>query len=105
MNKAGIVDAVHAKISGTKKTAEDAVDAVFETITNALAKLRLWEFSCKAANSPRRGKSQDRPKDSNQRNKDPEIQSRKGAEGGGKVAIEIMNINLGSPGISYFLLY
>ena len=38
MNKAGIVDAVHAKISGTKKTAEDAVDAVFETITNALAK-------------------------------------------------------------------
>lgn len=38
MNKAGIVDAVHAKISGTKKTAEDAVDTVFETITNALAK-------------------------------------------------------------------
>ncbi len=38
MNKAGIVDAVHAKISGTKKTAEDAVDTVFETITNTLAK-------------------------------------------------------------------
>jgi DNA-binding protein HU-beta len=38
MNKAGIVDAVHAKIGGTKKTAEDAVDVVFDTITNTLAK-------------------------------------------------------------------
>ena len=38
MNKAGIVDAVHAKIGGTKKTSEDAVDAVFDTITNTLAK-------------------------------------------------------------------
>jgi DNA-binding protein HU-beta len=38
MNKMGLVDAVHMKIGGTKKTAEDAVDTVFDTITNALAK-------------------------------------------------------------------
>ena len=38
MNKAGIADAVHAKIGGTKKTAEDAVDAVFDTITETLSK-------------------------------------------------------------------
>ena len=34
----GIVEAVHAKIGGTKKTAEDAVDSVFDTITMTLAK-------------------------------------------------------------------
>lgn len=34
----GIVDAVHAKIGGTKKGAEDAVDTVFDTITQALAR-------------------------------------------------------------------
>ena len=38
MNKMGIVDAVNAKIGGTKKTAEDAVDVVFETITGELSK-------------------------------------------------------------------
>ena len=38
MNKAGIADAVHAKIGGTKKIAEDAVDAVFDTITETLSK-------------------------------------------------------------------
>lgn len=38
MNKMGIVDIVHAKLGGTKKTAEDVVDAVFETIMNTLAK-------------------------------------------------------------------
>lgn len=38
MNKMGIVDAVHAKVGGNKKTAEDAVDAVFDTIMNALGK-------------------------------------------------------------------
>lgn len=38
MNKVGLVDAVHAKISGTKKTAEDAVDTVFDTIMQTLGK-------------------------------------------------------------------
>ncbi len=38
MNKMGLVDAVCEKIGGTKKTAEDAVDTVFETITATLAK-------------------------------------------------------------------
>jgi len=33
----GLVDAVHAKIGGTKKTAEDAVDTMFDTIMKTLA--------------------------------------------------------------------
>lgn len=33
----GIVDAVHAKMGGTKKSAEDAVDTVFETIMKTLS--------------------------------------------------------------------
>lgn len=37
MNKDGLVDAVYVKISGTKKTAEDAVDTVFDTIMKTLA--------------------------------------------------------------------
>ena len=37
MNKMGLVDAVHAKIGGTKKTAEDAVDTMFDTIMKTLA--------------------------------------------------------------------
>lgn len=38
MNKMGIVDAVHEKLGGTKKTAEDVVDIVFETIMATLGK-------------------------------------------------------------------
>ncbi len=34
----GLVDALHAKIGGTKKTAEDAVDTVFDTVMKELAK-------------------------------------------------------------------
>lgn len=34
----GLVDAVHAKIGCTKKTAEDAVDTVFDTIMATLGK-------------------------------------------------------------------
>ena len=34
----GLVDAVHAKLGGTKKTAEDVVDMVFDNIMNTLAK-------------------------------------------------------------------
>ena len=30
------IDAIHEKIGGTKKTVEEVVDAVFDTITNAL---------------------------------------------------------------------
>ena len=33
----GIVDEVHAKIGGTKKSAEDAVDMVFDIITKGLS--------------------------------------------------------------------
>ena len=38
MNKAGIVDIVHAKLGGTKVAAEEIVDLVFDTITNAMKK-------------------------------------------------------------------
>lgn len=38
MHKAGLVDAVHAKLGGTKKSAEDAVDTVFDTIMKALGR-------------------------------------------------------------------
>ena len=38
MNKAGIVEAVSAVLGGTKKSAEDAVEAVFDTITKTLSK-------------------------------------------------------------------
>ena len=34
----GLVDAVNEKIGGTKKSAEDAVDTVFDMITATLAK-------------------------------------------------------------------
>lgn len=38
MNKADLVDAVHTKLQGTKKAAEEAVDTVFDGITGSLAK-------------------------------------------------------------------
>lgn len=38
MNKMALVDAVCEKIGVSKKTAEDAVDTVFDTITTSLAK-------------------------------------------------------------------
>lgn len=38
MNKMGLVEAVTAKLGGTKKTAEDVVDTVFDTIVNTLAR-------------------------------------------------------------------
>jgi len=34
----GLVDAVHAKIGGTKKATEDAIDTVFDTIMKELGK-------------------------------------------------------------------
>lgn len=36
MNKSDLADAVLNKVGGTKKAADDAVDAVFDTIANAL---------------------------------------------------------------------
>ncbi len=38
MNKADIVEAVHAKLGGTKVVAEEVVDLVFDSITNSLKK-------------------------------------------------------------------
>ena len=38
MNKMGLVDVVHEKLGGTRKVAIDVVDAVFDTITQTLAK-------------------------------------------------------------------
>ncbi len=38
MNKAGIVDAVHAVIGGTKVSAEQAVDSMVNTIIDTLKK-------------------------------------------------------------------
>ncbi len=38
MNKADLADAVFEKIGGTKKAAEDAVETVFDSITNSLKK-------------------------------------------------------------------
>jgi DNA-binding protein HU-beta len=38
MNKAGIVDAVHKILGGTKVQAEQVVDAVIDSITNTLKK-------------------------------------------------------------------
>ncbi len=38
MNKAGIVDAVHEKLGGTKTQAEEIVDMIFENITSSLKK-------------------------------------------------------------------
>lgn len=38
MNKIGLVEAVQAKLGGTKRTAEDAVDTVFDTIAKALGR-------------------------------------------------------------------
>jgi len=36
MNKQSIIDAVHAKIGGTKVSAEEAVDTMIETIVSSL---------------------------------------------------------------------
>lgn len=38
MNKAGLAEAVYAKLGGTKKMAEDAVETVFDAIMQSLAK-------------------------------------------------------------------
>ena len=68
MNKQGIAEAVHAKIGGTKVSAEQAVDTMIETIVNTLKKgeevsiAGLGIFSVKSraarqARNPRTGES------------------------------------------------
>lgn len=68
MNKQGIVEAVHQKIGGTKVSAEQAVDAVIDSIVSTLSKgdevsiAGLGIFTVKAraartARNPRTGES------------------------------------------------
>lgn len=68
MNKAGIVDAVHTKLGGTKVQAEQVVDMMLETIINTMKKgeevsiAGLGIFSVKhraarTARNPRTGES------------------------------------------------
>ncbi len=38
MNKADLIEALHGKLQGTKKSAEEAVDTLFDTITSSLSK-------------------------------------------------------------------
>ena len=38
MNKMGLVETVQAKMGGTKRSAEDVVDTIFDTIMKTLAK-------------------------------------------------------------------
>lgn len=38
MNKSDIADVVHQKMGGTKKSADEVVDLVFDTITKSLSK-------------------------------------------------------------------
>lgn len=72
MNKASIVDAVHAKLGGTKVQAEQAVETMIETIVGALKKgdevsiAGLGIFSAKErkarkARNPRTGEMVDVP--------------------------------------------
>ncbi len=72
MNKAGIVDAVHAKLGGTKVQAEQAVETMIETIVAGLKKgdeisiAGLGIFSAKQraarkARNPRTGEMVDVP--------------------------------------------
>ena len=37
MNKSGLAEAVNAKLGGTKKMADDAVETVFDTIIQSLS--------------------------------------------------------------------
>jgi DNA-binding protein HU-beta len=68
MNKAGIVDAVHAKLGGTKVQAEQVVDTMIDTIVGTMKKgeevsiAGLGIFSVKrraarTARNPRTGES------------------------------------------------
>ena len=63
MNKASIVEAVHAKLGGTKVQAEEAVDTMLESIIGSLKKgeevsiagLGIFSVKTRAARNPRTG--------------------------------------------------
>ncbi len=68
MNKAGIADAVHVVVGGTKTTAEQAVEKVIEVIINSLKKgeevsvaglgiFTVKERAARQARNPRTGES------------------------------------------------
>lgn len=68
MNKAGIVDAVHVVVGGTKTTAEQAVEKVIEVIIGSLKKgeevsiaglgiFTVKERAARQARNPRTGES------------------------------------------------
>ncbi len=68
MNKAGIADAVHAVVGGTKTTAEQAVEKVIEVIIGSLKKgeevsiaglgiFSVKERAARQARNPRTGES------------------------------------------------
>jgi DNA-binding protein HU-beta len=68
MNKAGIVEAVHAKLGGTKVAAEEAVDTVISTIIDnlrggdevSIAGLGIFSVrqrAARTARNPRTGES------------------------------------------------
>ena len=68
MNKAGIADAVHAVVGGTKTTAEQAVEKVIEVISSSLKKgeevsiaglgiFSVKERAARQARNPRTGEA------------------------------------------------
>ena len=68
MNKAGIADAVHAVVGGTKTTAEQAVEKIIEVIIGSLKKgeevsiaglgiFSVKERAARQARNPRTGES------------------------------------------------
>lgn len=68
MNKAGIADAVHVVVGGTKTTAEQAVEKVIEVIINSLKKgeevsiaglgiFTVKERAARQARNPRTGEA------------------------------------------------
>ena len=57
MNKAELSAAVAEKIGASKKVSEQAVNAVFETITEALAKGEKVQLASSSASAPSRSRS------------------------------------------------
>ena len=88
MNKAGIVDAVHAILGGTKVQAEQAVDTVFDSIVNTMkrgeevsvAGLGIFSVKQRAAREARPGRCRCRhagiPRQSGREIRKPEARRR-----------------------------
>ena len=84
MNKAGIVDAIHMKLGGTKVQAEEVVDAMLESIVGTLKKgeevsiAGLGIFSVKKKSRPNGAQSAHRrggPSQGHERTEVPRRQS------------------------------